>query len=96
MSATWAPDVGAIPANGSTFVTLNDRRDWPSRAGIQRAMVRNNSLAVLTVVNAPGGAVDVDPGERVDLDMGGARQVVITTDAQAVSAGQVKVQLEVA
>lgn len=91
---TWAPDVGAIAANGSTFLTLNDRRDWPMSAGIARLMVRNNSLAVLSVVNAPGGAVDLDPGERVDLDMAGARQVVFATDAQAVAAGQVKVQLE--
>lgn len=93
---TWAPDVGAIPALGSAFITLDARRDWPVWAGIRRVMVRNNSLAVLTVVNAPGGPVDLDPGERVDLEMNGARQLVFSTNNQAVESGQVKVQLEVA
>lgn len=92
----WAPDLGAIPAHGAAVVNLAERRDWPTRAGIRHAMLRNNSLAVLTVVNAPGGSVDLDPGERVDLDMEGARQLVLQTDAEAVEAGQVKVQLEVA
>lgn len=94
-SRPWAPEVGAIAANGTTFVSLASRRDLPESAGLQTVMVRNNSLAVLTVLNAPGGPLEVDPGERVEFGMDGARQLVLQADAQAVSAGQVKLQLEV-
>jgi hypothetical protein len=91
---SWTRDLGAVSASSAAGLRLSDRPDLPTHAVIKTAILRNGSQAVLTVINAPGQP-QVDAGERVDVDMDGAREVHVQNDAVAIALGDVKVTLVV-
>lgn len=92
---TFTRDLGAVSASTVAGISLDDRPDLPRDAYVAKATIRNNSQAVLTVVNH-SGQPQVDAGERVDVEYGpGSRYVQIQNDAVAVSSGEVKVTITV-
>lgn len=85
-------DPGAIAANAASGVTLRSFPHLPDYAVIETVVVRNNSLATISMQNLPGKP-SVDPGERTEFEVR-QQDIVLVPDA-AVNSGELQLHLVV-
>lgn len=93
MGSTFTVPLAAIAAGAAAAVSLEDHPRFSRHARISEAVVVNDSDAILSLPNIPGGPL-VDPGDRPDVDVGGRTLQVVATDV-AVNAGEVRVTITV-